>query len=249
MELENLQEMEISSQDISKNGWKLIKRYKDEKNHYYALIECINCGNQKLVNYYNFINTKIKPLKCIKCKYIQLAKEEEGLTFGTIKVIGLDHINIIERSNSNKTDTLVYYNTICTKCGKTSIRLRNLTQWKNSNGCKHCNSAFLEPSYNNLLMVYKQGATNRGIQWDLSNEEFLSLITKDCYYCGESPSIREHDNSVNKLAVMGIDRVDNSKSYVYSNCVPCCTKCNFMKQGHTLTEFLNQVKKIYKHLY
>ena len=46
MELENLKnviEMPISSQAFSKDGWKLVKKFKDEKNNYYALIECEFC--------------------------------------------------------------------------------------------------------------------------------------------------------------------------------------------------------------
>lgn len=63
MELENLKnviEMPISSQAFSKDGWKLVKKFKDEKNNYYALIECEFCRNHKLVNYYNFIDKNRK---------------------------------------------------------------------------------------------------------------------------------------------------------------------------------------------
>lgn len=45
---------------------------------------------------------------------------------------------------------------------------------------------------------------------------------------------------------MGIDRVDSDKPYEIDNCVPCCTKCNFMKQAHSVEDFLNHVEAIYK---
>lgn len=248
-DLKEMKEMEISSQDFIKDEWKLLKKYKDKDNHYYALIECCHCGNRKVVNYYNFINLKTTSLKCLKCKYLQVAKEEIGKTFGTIKVIALDRIEEIVRQNSSKSDVRVYYLTECLKCGKQSIRLRNITQFNKSNGCKYCNSAFEESSYNNLLHVYKSGAKDRNINWELTNEEFLSLVTQNCYYCGEEPYERPHDTSSHKLKVMGIDRLNSNLSYSLNNCVPCCTKCNLMKQALSKEEFLGHITKIYKHLY
>ena len=55
---EGLKEVEISNQGFSKDGWKLIKVGKDSRNNYYALIECENCGTQKMAHYYNFIDPK-----------------------------------------------------------------------------------------------------------------------------------------------------------------------------------------------
>ena len=41
---ENLIEMPISNQGFSNNGWKLLKKFRNNKNNYYALIKCEKCG-------------------------------------------------------------------------------------------------------------------------------------------------------------------------------------------------------------
>ena len=45
----------------------------------------------------------------------------------------------------------------------------------------------------------------------------------------------------------GIDRIDSSVGYIYSNCTPCCSECNFMKQSSSVEEFEKQIIKIAKH--
>ena len=45
----------------------------------------------------------------------------------------------------------------------------------------------------------------------------------------------------------GIDRVDNKIGYELDNCVSCCIKCNKAKSYFGQDEFLNHIKKIYKH--
>ena len=61
-----------------------------------------------------------------------------------------------------------------------------------------------------------------------------TLIYADCYYCGKFP------NKVN-----GIDRVNNSVGYTYDNCVPCCKRCNYLKNKTTQEEFAQWVIDIY----
>ena len=79
---------------------------------------------------------------------------------------------------------------------------------------------------------FKNNAIIRGINFDLSKEEVLSLCSSKCFYCG-------------KDRCLGIDRIDNSKGYTIDNCVPCCTTCNYMKRILQRDEFLDHVKKIY----
>ena len=240
----NLIELEISSQDFSKNGWKLLKKYKNEKNNYYALIECESCQKQEIVNYYNFINPQRIPHSCNECKHLDILKSEIGKIYGSVKILDFDHISKLKDSNH----TCIYFKTECTNCHKITVRLFNKTQWEKTTICKQCNSTFDNPSLNDLLRVYKKGASERNIEWKLSNEEFSDLVHKNCHYCNDTPKKRKHDQSVNKTEVMGIDRLDSSKSYIIDNCVPCCTLCNFMKQSSSYDNFINQIKKIYNFL-
>lgn len=126
----NLIEMGISNQAFSNNGWKLLKKFKNYKSNYYALIKCETCGEEKLVNYYNFVDVSKKANRCKKCASVEIANSEIGKTYGTVEVLKLDHID----RKGNK--YFIYFLVRCTKCGKTSIRLYNRTQWNATNGCK-----------------------------------------------------------------------------------------------------------------
>ena len=57
----NMVEWATENQGLIKDGWKILKVYKTISGSYtkYALIECIHCGNKKLVIYYNFMKKKI----------------------------------------------------------------------------------------------------------------------------------------------------------------------------------------------
>jgi hypothetical protein len=79
-------------------------------------------------------------------------------------------------------------------------------------------------------------AKSRGYLVEISIEFFEKLIENSCYYCGE------------KLPITGsgVDRKDNLLNYTESNCVPCCTICNKMKNTMTVEEFKNKISALYK---
>ena len=67
----------------------------------------------------------------------------------------------------------------------------------------------------------KREANKRGINWDLSKEEYFELMENKCYYGGcELPE-----------AGIGLDRINNDKSigYIKDNVVPCCKRHNLMR--------------------
>jgi hypothetical protein len=73
MTFEKLKEinMEISSQDLIKNGWKAIKEFKHEDGkRKYVLLKCVYCGKEKLMNYYTFKNNNIQ--HCGECEVFDL---------------------------------------------------------------------------------------------------------------------------------------------------------------------------------
>ena len=61
----------------------------------------------------------------------------------------------------------------------------------------------------------------------------MEMWQKPCYYCGSI------------IETVGVDRVDNNKGYTLDNVVPCCSKCNYMKNSNTEKEFLEHVEKIH----
>jgi hypothetical protein len=44
-----------------------------------------------------------------------------------------------------------------------------------------------------------------------------------------------------------LDRIDNNKTYLKDNVVPCCKRCNVAKNNMTQTEFISLCIKIVKH--
>lgn len=82
---------------------------------------------------------------------------------------------------------------------------------------------------------YLSSAQKRKYDFSLTISEFGEIITGNCKYCGE------------KTTPMGVDRIDNTIGYTKENSTPCCKKCNYMKNKHSVTDFLSHVAKICKH--
>lgn len=78
----------------------------------------------------------------------------------------------------------------------------------------------------------------------LSKEDFEIITSKACYYCGGYNISENSLIDITNLNYCGIDRIDNSKSYIKENCVPCCNICNRMKLDMNLTNFIEHIKKI-----
>lgn len=139
-------------------------------------------------------------------------------------------------------------------CGKTkticSSNLTRSTRPSRSCGCMLIESRKLSYGESNrraLYKKYKLSAKKRGIDFNLSQDDFLMLTAKDCVYCGKEPEmVLNGKRSYGKCVYNGVDRIDNKKGYELDNCVPCCKLCNRMKAALTMEEFLEQIKYIYQ---
>lgn len=81
----------------------------------------------------------------------------------------------------------------------------------------------------------RDGALQRGIQWELTEDQAVALIIAECVYCG----------CVSKSGAFGgIDRVNSDLAYVPSNCVPACTTCNKMKGCLDVLTFLERASHL-----
>ena len=101
------------------------------------------------------------------------------------------------------------------------------------------NSDRLDAVCKESYSLYKKGALNRNLSFNLTFEELKNLITQPCHYCGELRGRKtrfSYDQNV--VAVIGIDRKDNNIGYQLDNCLPCCKTCNFMKKNYSFEEFL-----------
>ena len=96
-----------------------------------------------------------------------------------------------------------------------------------------------------LESSYIGGAAVRGLTWGLSRADFRKLTAGNCHYCGVPPlQVKKAPRNQGNYLYNGIDRVNNDVGYLLSNCVSCCTVCNFAKRHHTLSEFLDWVHRV-----
>jgi len=84
--------------------------------------------------------------------------------------------------------------------------------------------------------AYRCQAKTRGIDFQLSKPEFLSLWDQPCHYCN------------NPIEGIGVDRVDSSGGYALGNVVACCGVCNRMKLDMTTPDFTAHLRRILAHL-
>lgn len=94
---------------------------------------------------------------------------------------------------------------------------------------------------NNLILVYKKGATKRGLSYDLTVEQFTELTSSCCHYCNRPPNPSHFPvaKGVNgAYQYNGIDRKDNTSGYTTENCISACTECNRAKGVLTYDEFV-----------
>jgi hypothetical protein len=80
--------------------------------------------------------------------------------------------------------------------------------------------------------TYQQGAKQQKRLWELTRQEFFSLIRAPCYYHGGPEESR------------GVDRIDSAQGYTSSNVVPCCSVCNRMKNAFPREVFFDRCRKI-----
>ncbi len=230
-------EMPISSQvTLNDKNWKIVKKFRfveKGKYKYTFLAECIHCGFKKEVSNSGIYKGNIK---CPNC----FCNSEVGKVYGCYKILEfLGYTNHKER----------LYKSVCLKCGHVfeSRRIDDIkTPLKES--CRFCKSIKDNFAYNHLLTEYKSSAKDRSLCFELSDEEFHSIVTQPCSYCGALPEeriFRKGRTGECSAFVNGIDRINSSEGYTLANVVPCCIKCNRMKLDYSTKDFIDHISKIY----
>jgi hypothetical protein len=134
-------------------------------------------------------------------------------------------------------------------------------RYGNKVSCGCASKEIKDSLYNNRYMYalraymsdYKDVAQRRGFQFNLTENETLILIRKNCHYCKMEPkediknrmsksSIRDYVS----LKVNGIDRIDSNKHYDIENVVPCCWICNRAKGNESYEAFVQWIQRISK---
>jgi len=206
--------------------WNVLYRaddHVDDSGNHHVIWHCLcDCGNEKDVRGSNLTSGLSKSCGCLQ------KEDKKGTNFDkTLREYDTDG-NVTGR--------------ICSCC-KRMLPIDNYykdlhTADGVSNICKYCQSRSVHGRY----QVYRQGAKNRNLDFELTRDEFAIITEKPCHYCGE------YSDVYFDKPYSGIDRVDSSIGYVVNNVVPCCTMCNRMKLDYNINTWVEKMKKILSHL-
>lgn len=176
----------------------------------------------------------------MKSRFIDLT----GLRFGMLVVKHWNHKDSTGQS---------WWSCKCDCGGDKIIRGYSLRRGDSKScGCGQRKPKFFLPSgraaFNNYLYRTKKNAKIRGLCWELTEQQFEEITSKECFYCGSSPKREQGYGRYNGSYVSnGIDRVDNGVGYILGNCVTCCKECNYAKNTMSMNEFKEFIKSIYIH--
>ena len=127
--------------------------------------------------------------------------------------------NIVETFRSNLTSNFIH------SCG---CAIRDLDEMP-----------FSSQNLSRKFSAYKNNARRREIEFTLTRDDFNTLCTSPCSYCGQSSG---------QQYVNGIDRIDSNSGYVASNVTSCCKICNYMKNTLGQRAFIEHCKKVVSHV-
>jgi hypothetical protein len=131
-------------------------------------------------------------------------------------------------------DHLTRANTESCGCLQKEIAARIASSKKLPNG---------EGALNNVLCKYKSEAKNRGLGWELSDEQFKALTQLNCTSCGAEPST-VYRTKTSECTYNGLDRIDNTKGYSSSNVQTMCKNCNFAKRDMSRGQFDSWINRL-----
>lgn len=97
--------------------------------------------------------------------------------------------------------------------------------------CKACNK-IARQTPKGKLDSYRDCATRKKLDFELTLQNFEDNWNKNCHYCGDN------------IPTIGFDRIDSKRGYVKDNLVLCCITCNAMKSSLDTNTFLFFCKKI-----
>lgn len=172
-----------------------------------------------------------------------------GERFGKLVVTKLSREE--KRKRAQGSITIWFYECRC-DCGGAVILCRDALMYniKRQRGTQSCGCVLSDrrrkegTAFRRLFIDYQNGAKRRGVTWELTEEQFKTLTSSPCHYTGIMPSSQSRAKSGEIYWYNGVDRVDNTIGYLWSNCVPCCADINFMKTDLPYDKFVTLCKAV-----
>ena len=128
-----------------------------------------------------------------------------------------------------------------------------ITGWRlqRTSMCSRCCKALpdAEAAFRSVFDTYRGNAQRSNREFTLTMDDAKTLFGGNCSYCGKPPQTtrKARRYHLSGFKYNGIDRVDNGKGYVISNCVSCCSICNRMKFKLSAHDFAEHVCAIAAH--
>lgn len=114
-------------------------------------------------------------------------------------------------------------------------------KWTSNLSKPSCCGKKVTTPWERVYSLVKTGASRRGLDWELSFDQWKDLATADCTYCGDEPN---NSVAIHKIYYNGVDRLNSAVGYNEDNCVPCCKICNRAKSDMSLSDFLDWVRRL-----
>ena len=147
----------------------------------------------------------------------------------------------------SKHDGSYFWKCKCDCGGITKVRTGDITT-KSIKSCKKGCSKLLpdkEAAFRDVLGCYRRNKNG----FYLTEQQFLDLIIKPCYYCSKKSSNVAFKRK-KSFKYNGLDRIDNSKGYQLDNVITSCKDCNFLRRNvYTVEEtkvMVNALKRYRK---
>jgi len=203
----------------------VVERAGSEKSRRQWLCQC-SCGEKILVVTDKLLTGRTK--NCRACGHENKGRRKRS------KLIGRRFERLIVLSLHHVTNRRTHWLCQC-ECGKqTVVAGSQLSSGRTKScGCYRLDRVRLaegESSFNALYGDYRNNAEDRGLQFNLTKDEFRNLTKRDCFYCGIAPEQKMSGKDFfGSYIYNGIDRLDSQKNYDIDNCVPACWNCNVGK--------------------
>lgn len=113
--------------------------------------------------------------------------------------------------------------------------------------CKKCSNSSSNKSIGDNIRIYnkfKKMAIRRGIEFNLSIEQFNDLLNESnlkCFYSGIELTTKYNN------CTLSLDRTDNSIGYILGNVKIVHTMVNMMKRHYSEIDFIDMCRKISNH--
>lgn len=174
--------------------------------------------------------------KCSGCSRKNLSEDDfilDGKTFKSCVKCREKHRR--HDSKRSKDPVRIEYNKTKNSEKKYYQKYRNRKRNEDYEKFKDHNTTHQRTSESYRISALKHSALKRKLPVEIDNERLATLMKTACFYCGFL-NIGETLN--------GIDRIVSSIGYIESNCISCCSVCNYMKKCIDPLTFVKRCEQI-----